>query len=90
MSNHYNLKVKGRVQGVFFRASTQQEALSLGLAGFVRNELDGTVYIEVEGEQEEINSLIAWIKNGGPPQGSVDGFEMIESEIEGYLDFEIR
>ncbi len=90
MAIHYNIKVKGRVQGVFFRVSTRSEAESLGLVGFVRNEPDGSVYIEVEGEQQACDRLNEWVRRGGPPQGEVDEIELDEGEVIGFSSFEIR
>ena len=48
---HWNFRISGKVQGVFFRDSTQTEADRLGLKGIIRNESDGTVYAEVEGKE---------------------------------------
>lgn len=90
MTKHYNIKVRGRVQGVFFRVSTQKEASRLGLAGFVFNEADGSVYIEVEGEQDIIDKLLLWIRRGGPPQGMVNDVEIESGVIENFNRFEIR
>jgi acylphosphatase len=90
MDNHYKVTIKGRVQGVFFRVSTQREASRLGLCGFVRNEADGSVYAEVEGEQETIEKLIAWIKKGGPPQGRVDEVGIERGLVKNFSDFQIR
>jgi len=87
---HFNIKVEGRVQGVFFRVSTQKEALRLGLKGFVRNEYDGSVYIEVEGEQRKIDQLLQWIRLGGPPRGEVFNYECNEGEYREFKSFEIR
>ena len=56
--------VRGRVQGVYFRASTQREAKRLGLTGWVRNRQDGGVEMCVEGEEEELKELIAWAHKG--------------------------
>jgi acylphosphatase len=90
MAEHYNIKVKGRVQGVFFRVSTQREASRLGLAGFVRNEPDGSVYLEVEGEQNIIDKLLVWIRKGGPPQGWVNDVDIESAALENFTRFEIR
>jgi len=90
MTKHYNIKVWGRVQGVFFRVSSQKEASRLGLAGFVRNESDGSVYIEVEGEQNIIDKLLLWIRRGGPPQGMVNDVDIEQGSIEDFTHFEIR
>jgi acylphosphatase len=56
--------VRGRVQGVFFRASTQREAKRLGLTGWVRNRPDGSVEILAEGEEDGLKELIAWAQKG--------------------------
>ena len=90
MAEHYNIIVKGRVQGVFFRVSTQREASRLGLTGFVHNESNGNVYLEVEGEQAEIDKLIAWIRKGGPPQGWVNDVDIEIGVLENFNRFEIR
>jgi acylphosphatase len=58
------LTVRGRVQGVFFRASTQREARRLGLTGWVRNRSDGALDILAEGEEEGLKDLIAWAHKG--------------------------
>jgi len=59
-----NLKIYGRVQGVFFRDSAKREARKLGLFGFARNEPDGTVYIVAEGEEEKLKEFIKWCERG--------------------------
>ena len=59
-----SIKAIGKVQGVWYRASTQKEAIKLGLNGFVRNEPDGSVYIEATGEEEALNTFIKWCKRG--------------------------
>lgn len=87
---HFKIKVQGRVQGVFFRVSTQREAARLGLTGFVRNEPDGTVYIEAEGEPDKLDRLLTWIKLGGPPQGEVSEYKCEESEVQNFTGFNIR
>lgn len=89
MRLHYNLKVVGRVQGVFFRVSTQKEAQRLGLRGFVRNEPDRSVYIEVEGERFEIEQLLDWIRAGGPPHGMVHDLQIKKGDMVGYKGFKI-
>ena len=56
--------VSGFVQGVTFRYSAREKARALGLTGFVRNEKDGAVRIEAEGERDRIKILIEWCKDG--------------------------
>jgi acylphosphatase len=90
MAEHYDITVRGRVQGVFFRVSTQREASRLGLCGFVRNESDGSVYIEVEGEQAVIDSLLTWLRKGGPPQGWVNDMDIEEGATKNFNRFDIR
>ena len=65
------LRVRGRVQGVFFRASTQSKAGELGLSGWVRNCADGSVQLEAFGVEAAIRALDAWVISGGPPGASV-------------------
>ncbi len=60
--------VRGRVQGVGFRASAAHEARRLGLDGWVRNQLDGTVEVLAAGDDEAVDRLAAWLKQG--PRGA--------------------
>ena len=66
-----HLIVRGRVQGVFFRASTQREAKRLGLCGWVRNRSDGSVEILAEGEEAQLRQLCSWAEKG-PTAARVD------------------
>ncbi|MFH1749918.1 MAG: acylphosphatase, partial [bacterium] len=61
---HLNIKISGKVQGVFYRVATKNKARDLDLTGFVRNEPDDSVYIEVEGEEENLNQFIDFCKSG--------------------------
>ncbi len=76
--------VTGIVQGVFYRADTQQQAAALGLTGWVRNEMDGSVGIAAEGEKETIDTLIEWCHEG-PPGARVDRVEVKWSEPTGQF-----
>ncbi len=89
MIKHIKLTVKGRVQGVWFRASTKQQADELGVLGFVRNLVNGNVYIEAEGTQEQLQLFVIWCKNG-PTLAYVS--EVIEQKgnPEHFTCFEIR
>ena len=66
-----DLLISGRVQGVFYRASAQQEAMRLGLVGEVRNLPDGQVEAIVEGPKECVEEFIDWCKRG-PPSADVE------------------
>ncbi|MCX2744481.1 acylphosphatase [Mangrovivirga sp. M17] len=71
------ITITGKVQGVFFRASTRDKARSLGLKGYVKNQKDGSVYIEVSGEEMKIQKLIDWCKTG-PEEAEVENVSVIE------------
>ena len=58
--------VEGRVQGVFFRAYTQKEAVRLGLSGWVRNRPEGSVETVFEGDSEQVTKMLKWLKQGSP------------------------
>lgn len=64
MAVRAHLAIAGRVQGVWYRGSMQDEAERLGLAGWVRNRPDATVEAEVEGPAEAVEALIAWARHG--------------------------
>lgn len=66
-----HVEVRGRVQGVFFRATCAERARSLGLAGWVRNTLDGGVEAVFEGEDGSVEAIVAWCRDG-PPLAVVD------------------
>jgi acylphosphatase len=66
-----HLIVRGRVQGVFFRAATQREARRLGITGWVKNRADGSVELLVEGEEDAIKEITSWA-NHGPSAARVD------------------
>ena len=61
-----NAVVHGRVQGVFFRDCTREEALRLGLTGWVRNLATGSVETEFQGEEQQVESMLAWLSTGSP------------------------
>jgi len=69
------VRVEGLVQGVWFRASTQREAQSFEITGWVRNEPDGAVLLEAEGRPEALEELLSWLRDG-PPQARVDAMDV--------------
>ena len=89
MMKTVSLQVFGRVQGVWFRASTQIKARELGIKGFVKNQADGSVYIEAEGEQPALNSFIEWC-HIGPKHASVTNVVTEQIEPKHFLDFDIK
>ena len=70
-----HIVVKGRVQGVFFRASTLERAQELGLRGWVRNRPDGAVEIVAEGSEAAVAGLIEWCHHG-PPSARVESVDV--------------
>ena len=86
---HRTFLVHGRVQGVFYRQSTRQQARQLGLTGYARNNPDGTVTIEAEGPADALAQLAQWCHQG-PPAARVDKVEAATGPVQGYLEFEIR
>ncbi len=65
-AKRFHVIVAGRVQGVFFRAFTRDEALRLGLSGWVRNRPDGSVEAIVEGEKTAVEKMLQWFYQGSP------------------------
>lgn len=83
-----HLKVSGRVQGVYFRASTVEEARRLGLTGWVVNCPDSSVEVVAEGAREQLEKLIHWCR-GGPPGAQVKEvsveWEMSKEEFQSFF-----
>lgn len=67
--------VRGRVQGVFYRARTKEKAIELELNGWVKNRIDGTVEIVAEGRKESLERLVDWSRHG-PKHASVTRIEV--------------
>lgn len=89
MKRTVSVKVLGKVQGVFFRASTKEQADRLGLTGRVRNERDGSVYIEAQGEEHNLLQFIDWCKKG-PPLAEVASCDVEFIQPKDFHDFRIE
>ncbi|MBX7050843.1 MAG: acylphosphatase [Flavobacteriales bacterium] len=85
----FSIKIKGKVQGVFFRKSAQEKAVSLGLTGFVRNESDGSVYVEAQGLKDQLEMFTDWCGEG-PPMSHVTSVEVSIKNDEPTECFEVR
>ncbi|WP_410222116.1 acylphosphatase [Pedobacter sp.] len=83
---HINIKVTGKVQGVFFRASTKAVADQMGVKGKVKNEKDGSVLIEAEADSQTLEMFIEWC-NEGPEKAKVEKVEVSEGELQNYNNF---
>ncbi len=84
---HFNIKVTGKVQGVFYRDSTKAVADQLGIKGFIRNESDGSVYLEAEGDALAMADFMDWCHEG-PDRARVEQVESTEAEMKNYRNFE--
>jgi acylphosphatase len=81
--------VHGRVQGVLFRDSCQQQATVHEVAGWVRNRADGAVEAVFEGEREAVEALTAWCRRG-PRHAQVERIDVAEEQPTGERGFEVR
>jgi acylphosphatase len=82
--------VSGRVQGVFFRQNTKQQADALGVLGWVRNLPDGRVEAVFEGEEEAVAALVEFSRRG-PPHAKVENVTVTYEDYTGeFFDFETR
>jgi acylphosphatase len=84
-----NVVVTGLVQGVGFRWSARRAAERIGVRGWVRNRADGSVELHVEGDEERVAAMLAWLRRG--PDGAViREVEVVETATEDLERFEIR
>jgi acylphosphatase len=89
-SKRMHIYISGIVQGVFFRANTQEIAKSLGLIGWVRNLPDGRVEIIAEGIKERLENLISWCQKG-PPGARVDDVDAKWEDATGeFENFDVK
>ncbi len=88
MLNHFNITIYGNVQGVYLRRTIEKEAKKLGVNGFVRNESDGTVYIEAEGIESVLNGFITWLRAGASGGGDYK-INLVESENGTFKAFDV-
>ena len=87
--NRRHVIVRGTVQGVFFRASCQQEAARVGAAGWVANRPDGSVEAVFEGSDDVVAHMVQWCRSG-PPRATVTDVEVTTQEPAGEAGFEVR
>ncbi len=89
MAIRVHVVVTGRVQGVWFRDSCQQRARQRGVAGWVRNLADGSVEAIFEGEEDAVEAMVAWCREG-PERARVDDVEATHVPAEGAAGFWVR
>ena len=85
---HLNIRVSGKVQGVFYRATTKAVADQLGVKGIVLNEEDGSVFIEAEGDDFSLEMFLEFCHKGSD-RAEVEKVEISESEMKKYRNFEV-
>jgi acylphosphatase len=83
------VRIRGRVQGVFFRAEARARAESLGVAGWIRNAGDGSVEGVFEGNDEQVESMVQWCQRG-PASARVEEVEVGREEPAGEIGFQVR
>lgn len=86
---NYKILVKGRVQGVGYRAFVSKVARGFGLKGYVKNQPNGTVQIEAEGNRETLDKFVTTCKIG-PGWATVEKINFIETPIQGFREFNIK
>lgn len=87
---HYEIKITGRVQGVGFRQFVKDKAHNFGIKGWVKNMRDGSVFVNAEGEEKEMDTFIDYLKLG-PSSGKVDDIWKTKVDSEsGFSSFGIK
>lgn len=86
---HKEIRVKGRVQGVYYRVSAKQMAMNLGIKGYVKNEPDGSVRLAIEGESTAVAQMINWCKKG-PGLARVRDIHISTDTPKNYVSFDIK
>jgi acylphosphatase len=89
VSKAVDVTVTGRVQGVSFRWYTEQQATRLGIAGWVRNEPDGSVAGHFEGEDDAVDALVEWCRSG-PSMARVRNVAVRPAQPAGLSSFDVR
>ncbi len=88
MKIHRSIKVSGKVQGVFFRQTAKEKALEYTIYGFARNDANGTVFVEAEGEEDQVNKFIEWCKKGSD-RAIVSHIEINDGVFKNFTSFTI-
>ena len=88
MQQTISIIISGKVQGVFFRQSTKEQANRAGIGGEVRNTADGKVAIIATGTQVQLDELITWCRQG-PPRAKVTGVDVTNLPLQSFDEFRI-
>jgi len=84
----FQVHVSGTVQGVFFRASTQQQAIEYGISGYAHNLADGDVELMICGEQENVEAMLQWLEHG-PENAEVAELQSKQVPLQEFNHFSI-
>ncbi|RYG41332.1 MAG: acylphosphatase [Chitinophagaceae bacterium] len=82
------IRITGKVQGVGFRETTKYVADQMGVKGIVRNEKDGSVYMEIEADEILLEEMLNW-SHEGPDRAQVEEVIVSDGEVKGYKNFEV-
>jgi acylphosphatase len=85
----YRITITGKVQNVGYRFYTVKTAAEFNIEGFVKNEPDGSVYIEAEGENDALETFMHWCRRG-PQWARVDQFDIQEQPLMNYKGFRVK
>jgi acylphosphatase len=83
-----HISIHGKVQGVFFRQSTKEKAIELGIKGTTRNCSDGSVEIIAEGNEENLKKFVEWCRTG-PRMANVTNVDINDAPLKNFQDFRI-
>ena len=85
---HLNISISGKVQGVFFRATSKAVADQLGVKGIARNLPDGSVFIEAEADDFSLDLFLEFCQKGSD-RAVVENVSTVEAELKNYTNFEV-
>jgi acylphosphatase len=80
--------ISGKVQGVYYRQSTREKSMQLGISGIVKNLTNGSVEVIASGTSDQLNNLVEWCKQG-PPKAVVSSIESEELPYQSFNGFKI-
>jgi acylphosphatase len=89
MQHTISIRIKGKVQGVYYRQSTKEKALELNIAGYVKNMNDGDVFVIATGNEEDLNELVEWCKKG-PARALVTKVIVTSEPIQEFTTFSVQ
>ncbi|MBN1280636.1 MAG: acylphosphatase [Candidatus Thermoplasmatota archaeon] len=84
MKRQVHVVISGHVQGVWYRASTKQQAEALGVTGWVKNTAEGNVEAVFEGDSQTVQDMVEWCKRG-PPLAQVTSVQVTEKQYDGHF-----